>query len=147
MRLINLMLVGLLISSPALGANFNQDHAVIEIGASAGQVKVFAPIKVMPGRFAYLAPKSRRIVEIDETGVVTNVFTIPAHYDKPKNLMGGADIEWIGDLSEYLVTIPRLGVYRMDLDGSETWHCDSEYISHDADYQNDGSVVFVNAWD
>jgi len=147
MRLITLIFVGLLVSPFALGNNFNKDQAVTKVGASAGEVKVFDAGKVMPGRFAYLAPKSRRIVEIDETGVVTNSFAIPAHYNKLRNLMEGADIEWIDGLNEYLVVIPRLGVYRMDLNGSETWYCDSEYISHDADYLSDGSVVFVNAWD
>jgi len=119
--------------------------AVLSKGEQAGWVSVLNHDKAMPGKFSYIAPYSGWLVEIDLNGKVLNSFRIPNKYlDK---LRGAADVEWIPSLQEFLIVGPRTGVFRTKINGEITWSCDSEFISHDADYLRDGSVVFVNGWD
>ena len=119
--------------------------AVLSKGEQAGWVSVLNHDKAMPGKFSYIAPYSGWVVEIDLDGVVLNSFRIPSKYHR--HLGGGADIEWIPSLQEFLITGPQTGVFRSSLDGNITWSCDTAFISHDSDYQDDGSVFFVNGWD
>ena len=126
--------------------SFNTSNISSKIGDSAGEVSFFQAEKVMPGHFAYVAPKAKKIIEIDQDGVITRVFNFPEGF-KAKRISGGSDIEWIPSLEQYLITSPTEGVARVNLDGDVAWLCENEFISHDADYINEDDVVFVNAWD
>ena len=128
-----------------LFSQFAHAEVVTTKGEKAGKVSVLDHVKAMPGKFSYIAPYSGWVVEIDLNGEVLNSFRIPSKY--LRHLGGGADIEWVASLKEFLITAPRMGVFRTSINGNITWSCDSEFISHDADYQDDGSVFFVNGWD
>jgi len=114
-------------------------------GEKAGEVSVLDDKKAMPGKFSYVAPLSGWLVEIDLNGTIVNSFKIPSKYRE--NLRSAADVEWIPQLNEFLIVSPKKGVFRAKLNGDVSWSCDSNFISHDADYLQDGSVVYVNGWD
>jgi len=103
---------------------------------------------VQNGRIAFIKPTEAKLIEIDLKGKTTWEFQIPSRYMRGLlNLSSGADIEWLEKSDTFLVAIPSVGIIEVDRAKGVIWEFLTAKISHDVDMLDDGTIIFVNAWD
>ena len=117
------------------------------VGEKVGKLWELNGENLTTGRIAYVDPIEEAIYEIDLKGYVTWKYLLPSEVKQPGNIRQGADIEWIKNKDNFLIVIPKGGIFEIDRQKNIVWSHRTRNVSHDADRLSNGNTIFVNTWD
>ena len=104
------------------------------VGDQFGSLEIDQPEKVQAGKVAFVDPQLSKLIELDLTGKVTWEFSIPFAWRG--KLTAATDVEWLPESDNFLLAIPKTGVFEINRQSQVVWQYKTKFVSHEADRLN-----------